>query len=146
MESRPIEQGEHNICPCGQTPIQEYFFLENKFNGTRTIVGSDCLRNVDPKAAAVICYFKHILQNEAQGIYKGQDNKGLQAFTVKAATTLVQRLPIVEHFNPPLARNLDGRWEVSVIFPKAESLLLGEWYSLRLKAKYVRGYLTFTAL
>ena len=91
VESRPIEQGEHNICPCGQT--QDYFFLENKFNGNRTFVGSDCLRNVDPKAAAVIYYLKHILENEVQGIYKEQDNKGLQTFTVKAATTLVQRLP-----------------------------------------------------
>lgn len=91
VESSPIEQGEHNICPCGQTPIQEYFFLENKFNGNRTIVGSDC------KAAAVKYYFKHILENEVQGIYKGQDNKGLETFTVKEATTLVQRLPIVEH-------------------------------------------------
>ena len=146
VESRPIEQGEHNIGPCGQTPIQDYFFLENKFNGNQTFVGSDCLRNVDPKAAAVIYYFKHILENEVQGIYKGQDNKGLQTFTVKAATTLVQRLTIVEHLIPPLTRSLDGRWEVSVIFPKAESLLLGESYSLRLKAKYVRGHLTFTAL
>lgn len=109
-------------------------------------MGSDCLRNVDPKAAAVIYYFKHILENEVQGIYKGQDNKGLQTFTVKAATTLVQRLTIVEHLIPPLTRSLDGRWEVSVIFPKAESLLLGESYSLRLKAKYVRRHLTFTAL
>ena len=109
-------------------------------------MGSECLRNVDPKAAAVIYYFKHILENEVQGIYMGQDNKGLQTFTVKAATTFLQRLPIVEHLNPPLTRNLDEQWEVSVIFPKAESLLLGELYSLRLKAKYVRGHLTFTAL
>ena len=68
VESRPIELGEHNICLCDQTPIHSYFFLENKFNGNRTFVGSDCLRNIDPKATTVISYFKHILENEVQGI------------------------------------------------------------------------------
>jgi len=29
VESRPIEPGEHDVCPCGQTPIQSYFFIEN---------------------------------------------------------------------------------------------------------------------
>ena len=62
-ESRPIEHGEHNVCPCGQTHIESYFFVENKWNGNRTFVGSDCVTNVDPKAAAVIGYFKHILEN-----------------------------------------------------------------------------------
>ena len=94
----------------------------------------------------MIYYFKHILENGVQGIYKGQDNKGLQTFTVKAVTTLVQRLHLVEHLSPPLIKNLDWRWEVSVIYPKAECLLIGKSYSLRLKAKYVRGQLTFTAL
>ena len=32
VESRPIEQGEHNICPSGQTPIQSYFFFINALN------------------------------------------------------------------------------------------------------------------
>ena len=59
---------------------------------------------------------------------------------------LVRSLHDVEHLNPLLTRNLDGKWEVSVMYPKAESLLLGQAYSLRLKAKYVRGHLTFTAL
>ena len=40
VESRPIEANEHKICPCGQTGIQAYFFLENKINGNRTFVGS----------------------------------------------------------------------------------------------------------
>ena len=62
-ESRPIEHGEHNVCPCGQTHIETYFFVENKWTGNRTFVGSDCVTNVDPKAAAVIGYFKHILEN-----------------------------------------------------------------------------------
>ena len=146
VESRPIELGEHNICLCDQTPIHSYFFLENKFNGNRTFVGSDCLRNIDPKATTVISYFKHILENEVQGIYKGQENKDLQTFAVNSSTTLVQRLPIVEHLNPPLTSNTKGQWEVSVIYPKAESLLLGQAYSLRLKAKQVRGHLNLTAL
>ena len=146
VESKPIEQGEHNICPCGQTPILSFFFLENKINGNRTFVGSECIRNIDPKAAAVIGYFKHILENEVQGIYKGQDNNGLQTFTVNSNTILVRSLPAVKHLNPLLTKTLDSQWEVSVVYSKAESLLLGQAYSLRLKAKYVRGHLTFTAL
>ena len=88
VESRPIQSGAHNVCPCGQTPIHSFFFLENKINGNRTFVGSECIRNIDPKAAAVIGYFKHILENEVQGIYKGQDNQGLQTFAVKSNTIL----------------------------------------------------------
>ena len=62
-ESRPTEHGEHNDCLCGQTHIESYFFVENKWTGNRTFVGSDCVTNMDPKAAAVIGYFKHILEN-----------------------------------------------------------------------------------
>ena len=62
-ESRPIEHGEHNVSLCGQTHIESYFFVENKWNRNRTFVDSDCVTNVDPKAAAVIGYFKHILEN-----------------------------------------------------------------------------------
>ena len=40
VKSRPIEADELNICPCGQTSIQAYFFVENKINGNRTFVGS----------------------------------------------------------------------------------------------------------
>ena len=43
VESRPIQPGEHH--PCGQTPIQIYFFLENKWNGNRTFDGSKCIYN-----------------------------------------------------------------------------------------------------
>ena len=65
VESRPIKHSEHNVCPCGQTHIESYFFIENKWKGNHTFVGSDCVTNVDPKAAAVIGYFKHILENTA---------------------------------------------------------------------------------
>ena len=146
VESRPIQPGEHNVCPCGQTTIESYFFLENKINGDRTFVGSDCIRNIDPKATAVICYFKHILEEDVQGIYKGQDNQGLQRFEVKLNTILVCRLKNAEHLNPQVTRNLDGQWEVSVKYLEAETLIVGQVYSLRLKAKYQRGQLTFTAL
>lgn len=120
--------------------------MENKINGNRTFVDSTCIGNTDPKAGAVIDYFKYIQENEVQGIYKGQDNQGLQTFTVKSNTILVCSLHDVEHLNPPLTRNQKGLWEVSVIFPKANCLLVGQTYFLRLKAKYVRDQLTFTAL
>ena len=100
VESRPIQRGEHNVCPCCQIPLHSFFFLENSINGNRTFVGSDCIRNVDPKAAAVICYFKYILENAVQGTYEGQDDTGLQTFTVNSNTKLVKCLHVVEHLNP----------------------------------------------
>ena len=68
VESRPIQSGAHNVCPCGQTPIHSFFFLENKINGNRTFVGSECIRNIDPKAAAVIGYFKHSGKRSARDL------------------------------------------------------------------------------
>ena len=143
VESKPIEPDEHNVCPCGQTPIQSYFFIENKFNGNNTFAVSECIRNIDPKAYAVIDYFKHILENDLQGIYKGQDNHGLQTFTVRSNVKFVQP-PTVKHLNPALTKNQKDQWEVLVIYPKTESLVVGQTYFLRLKAKYQRGHLTFT--
>ena len=146
VESRPIKPDEHNVCPFGQAPIHSYFFLENKFNGNRTFVGSTCLGNIDPKANTVTDYFKHILEKDVQGKYKGQDNQGPQRFTVRSNTILVCHLKDVEHLNPQVTRNLDGQWEVSVKYPEAETLIVGQVCSLRLKAKYQRRQLTFTAL
>ena len=87
VESRPIQPDEHDVCPCGQTPKHSYFFMENKINGNRTFVGSTC---IDPKAGAVIDYFKYILENKVEGIYMGQDNQCLQTFTVRCNSKLVQ--------------------------------------------------------
>ena len=77
VESRPIEADKHKICPCGQTTIQTYFFVENKINGNRTFVGSKCIRNIAPRVNAVIAYFNHILHRAIQGKYKVY--KGLQS-------------------------------------------------------------------
>ena len=52
VESKPIQPDEHNVCPCGQTPIQSYLFIENKFNGNRTFAGFECISNIDLKAYA----------------------------------------------------------------------------------------------
>ena len=104
MESRPIKRGEHNICPCGQTGLCYYFFMENKWNGNRTL-GSECIGNIDPKAGAVIYHFNHILHHGVKGIYMGEGYKGLQKFTANPTTTLVRCLPIVQHLNPPLKRD-----------------------------------------
>ena len=78
VESRPIEHSDYDICPCGQPGIKSYFFLENKYNGIHTFVGSSCIRNLDPRASTVIRYFKHIMENSVQAKYKGQDSRGLQ--------------------------------------------------------------------
>lgn len=108
VESRPIQPGEHNICPCGQTPIQTSFW---KTNGT-----------------------------EIELLWV------LNAYTINSNTTLVRRLPTVEHLNPPLIRNTEGQWEVSVMSPKTETLDQGQSYLLRLKAKYNQGSLSLTVV
>ena len=94
----------------------------------------------------MIGYFKHILENTVKGTYKGQDERGLQRFAVRANTRLVQRLHVVEHLHPQVTRNPESEWEVVVVYPKAETLIVDKAYSLKLKAKYKQGQLTFTAL
>ena len=112
VESRPIQPDEHDVCPCGQTPKHSYFFMENKINGNRTFVGSTCIGNIDPKAGAVIDYFKYILENKVERIYMDNqdnpDNQGLQTFTVRSNTKFVQQLPIVKHLNPPVIKKPEG--------------------------------------
>ena len=147
VESRPIQPGDYNVCPCGQSGIESYFFLENKYNGNRTFVGADCIRNIDPGVTTMIPYFKDVMENPVQGIYKGQDNQGLQRFEVKPNTVLIKRLKQVEHLNLQIPINLnDGKSEVIVTYPNAETLVEGQTYSLKLKAKYERGHLTVTAM
>ena len=146
VESRPIEENEPKICPCGQTDIQAYFFLENKINGNRTFVGSSCIKNIDPRAGKVIVYFEYILTHPIQGTYQGENEEGLQRFTVNSNTVLVRGTDVVKHLNPQITKNLEGNWQVLVKYPRSETLIQGQTYDLRLKAKYVRGQLTFTAL
>lgn len=146
VESRPLETDEHNICPCGQIDIKAYFFLENKINGNRTFVGSTCIENIDPRVGEVIAYFKYILIHPIQGTYQGQDSGGLQRFTVNSNTVLVRDAEIVKHLNPQITETLENKHEVLVKHPRSETLIEGQTYDLRLKAKYVRGQLTYTAL
>ena len=76
VESQPIEAGEHHICPCGQNNIQHYFFLENKWNGNRTFVGSTCIKSIDPRVGNVIAYLHYILRRPIQGTYVGEESHG----------------------------------------------------------------------
>ena len=71
---------------------------------------------------------------------------GLQRFAVRTNTTLVQRLHVVEHLHPQVTRNSVSEREVVVVYPEAETLIVGKTYSLKLKAKYKQEQLTFTAL
>ena len=112
VESRPIEEGEHHICPCGQNNIQHYFFLENKFNGNRTFVGSTCIAHIDPRVGKVVGYFQHILCKSIQGSYVGA-LYGLHMFKVASNTQLVEGVDkIVNHLNPQVFTTLDGQWHV----------------------------------
>ena len=147
VESRPIKSGEHNICPCGQTGIKNYFFLENKLNGNRTYVGSACIGNIDPRVGKVIAYFQYILVHPIEGSFVENVSEGFQKFTVRSNTTLVKGADkIVKHLNPQVSCNLKGEWEVLVKYSKPDTLIQGQTYALRLKVKYVQGQLTFTAV
>ena len=146
VESRPIEVGEHNICPCGTTHIKAYYFLENRLNGNRTFVGSTCIETIDPRVGQVIGYFQHILTHPIQGSYVGE-MCGLHMFTVASNTKLVDGAEkIVHHLHPQVFKTLDGQWYVLVKHPKPETLIQGQSCALRLKAKYVQGQLTFTVV
>ena len=72
--------------------------------------------------------------------------EGLHRFAVRTNTTLVQRLHIVDHLHPQVTRNPESEWEVVVVYAEVETLIVGKTYSLKLKAKYKQGQLTFTAL
>ena len=146
VESRPIDAGEHNICPCGTTHIKAYYFLENRLNGNRSFVGSTCIENIDPRVGRVVGYFQHILTQPIQGTYVG-DLTGKQTFTVASNTKLVEGADtIVPHLNPQVFKTQDGRGHVLVKYPHRETLVPGQSYDLRLKAKYVQGQLTFTVV
>lgn len=147
VESRPIEVGEPHICPCGQTDIQNYFFLENKLNGNRTFVGSTCITNIDPRVGQVIGYFQYILTHAIEGAFVEHTSEGCQKFIVKPHMVLVKGADKdVKHLNPQVTQNLKGEWEVLVKHPKPGMLVPGQSYNLKLKAKYVQGQLTFTAV
>ena len=147
VESRPIEAGEHCICPCGTPHIASYFFLENKLNGNRTFVGSTCIEHIDPRVGKVIAYFQYILTHPIQGIFDGHACIGLQMFTVESNTVLVRDAEdVIQHLNPQVFCSVDGKHHVLVKYPKAETLVRGQSYELLLKAKYTRGQLTFTAV
>ena len=148
VESRPVKVGEHNKSPCGQNDIQSYFFLENKINGNRTFVGSTCIENIDPHVGDVIGYFQYILRRPPiHGTFDGNDSSGLQKFTVKSNTVLVTGADTtVNHLNPQVIKTKEGERQVLVKYTKPETLIQGQSYELCLKAKYVRGQLTFTAV
>ena len=147
VESRPIDVGEHNICPCGQTGINNYFFLENKINGNRTYVGSACIANIDSRAGKVIAYFEYILTHPIEGTFVENVSEGFHKFIVKPHTVLVKGADtIIKHLNPLVSCNLQGDNEVLVKYSKPETLIPRQSYKLKLKAKYVQGQLTFTAV
>ena len=130
VESRPIEADEPHICPCGQTNIKEYYFLENRLNGNRTFVGSTCIEHIDPRVGKVVGYFQHLLCKPIQGSYVGE-LCGLHMFTVASNTKLVDGADtIVNHLNPQFFKTLDDQWHVLVKYPKPETLIHGHSYEL----------------
>ena len=147
VESRPIDVGEHTICPCGQTGIKNYFFLENKINGNRTFVGSTCIGHIDPRVGKVIAYFENILTHPIEGLFVEHTSEGFHTFIVKPHTVLVKGANnSVKHLNPHVFMTDDGQWRVLVKYPNRVTLIPGHSYDLRLKAKYVQGQLTFTVV
>ena len=109
-------------------------------------MGSTCIAHLDPRVGKVIGYFQHILCRPIQGLFVG-DLYGLQTFTVKSNTVLVQGADtIVKHLNPQVFTTQEGTSHVLVKYPQQETLVPGQSYDLRLTAKYVQGQITFTAV
>ena len=146
VESRPIQPGEDNTCPCGRSRLSLYFIIENKINGNRTFVGSSCIRNVIPQSDEMIDYFKYLMERGVYGLYRGQDNQGLQRFEFSPFTVITQRLPIVQHLNPPINQTGANTWEVKVKYLKPGTLEEGKIYWFKVKMKYHQGQLTFSTM
>lgn len=145
-ESRLIEAGESDLCPCGRTRARQYFILENKLNGNRTFVGSSCIKIIDQRLGDVIAYFYYIINYPIKGRFIKTTEKGLQQFVVKPYTKLAMGAETtVKHLNPPVSNTL-YKTAVLVKYSKPETLVHGEVYKLKLKAKYRQGELTFTAI
>ena len=135
-------------------------------NGNRTYVGSACIKNIDQRVDRVIAYFHYILTHPIEGTFVGTTESGLQLFGVLSNTKLVTGSEkivnhlnpqvikneggkwgtLVKHLNPQMMRNLEGKWGVLVKYSKPETLIPKHDYELKLKANYVRGQLTFTAV
>ena len=86
VESSPIAPGEHNVCPCGQMGLKEHFMIENKINGNRTFVGSECIDKIDPKAEEMNYYIRRLLYQGLQGTYRGMPRNGLVLFSVDSSS------------------------------------------------------------
>ena len=139
VESRAIEEGQHNVCNCGQTPIHAYYFVENKFNGNRTFVGSHCIESTDERAAKVIAFFECLLQPGVKGTHQGENT-----FVIKPSKELARGLKHVKHLHPPIIETVGGQWYVTVNGTKG--LVPGETYFLKLEATYKRQHLVFNVI
>ena len=146
MESTPIVEGEHNICPCGKMGLKERFMIENKINGNRTFVGSECIDNIDTKAKDVNYYSCRLLYQGLQGTYRGMTRNGLVLLSVDSTSGFVKYLPTVKHLNPPVTRNMEGPWYISIFFLKENTMIYGRKYRIHLKTEYKAGRLRFTAV
>ena len=147
VESRRVEPGDTRICPCGQTGIKACYFMNSAKNNNQTFVGSTCIRHIDPNAGRVIAYFHRLLDRPTQGTYDGVDGEGVYWFKVRSNTTLVQgAFDVVQKYNPPVVRTLDGKYYVKVKYPIVTSPLEGHQYKLWLKAKYEQGHAVLTVV
>lgn len=144
VESRPIELGEPRVCPCGQTDIMEYYYMNNEKNDNRTWVGSTCIHSIDPNAGRVIAYFKRLLIRFTRGTFRGKDEAGLYWFQVCSNTALVKgALNVVHKYNPPVER-IHQSYFVKVRYPTERYLATGHKYQFLLKAKYEQRHLLLT--
>ena len=80
--------------------------MENKINGNRTFVGSKCIENIVPRVSEEIAYFEYILKKDIHGTYQGENDEGLQRFTVMPNTVLVRDSGVVKQLNPQITQNL----------------------------------------
>ncbi|CAH3192996.1 unnamed protein product [Porites evermanni] len=79
-----------------------------------------------------------------QGTYRGMTRNGLVFLSVDSTSGFVKYLPTVKHLNPPVTRNMEGPWYISIFFPKENTMIYGKKY--RIHFLYKGGRLRFTAV
>lgn len=90
----------------------------DKTNGNRTFVGLECIDNIDTKAKEVNYYIRRLLYQGLQGTYRGMSRNGVVLLSVDSTSGFAKYLPTVKHLNPPVTRNMEGRWYISIFFHK----------------------------
>ena len=78
-------------CPCGKREIRYLYFIQNRFNGNMTFVGSECRKLFKKELSNVIYYFWYLISHGVRGKFVGEGTNGRQRFKLNVKTNLVKK-------------------------------------------------------